>query len=49
MGLFSKKIGPVFCKETSDTSIFINKMQMLLERTDGEVKKKIEKQISMAR
>lgn len=48
MGLFSKKIGPVFCKETSDTSIFINKMQMLLEKTDGEVKKKIEKQINMA-
>ncbi|MBD5480604.1 MAG: hypothetical protein HDR14_15210 [Lachnospiraceae bacterium] len=49
MGLFSKKIGPVFCKETSDTGIFISKMQMLLERTDGEIKKKIEKQINMAR
>ena len=49
MGLFSKKIGPVFCKETSDTGIFISKMQMLLERTDGEIKKKIEKQINVAR
>ena len=49
MGLFSKKIGPVFCKETSDTGIFISKMQMLMERTDGEIRKKIEKQINMAR
>ncbi|MEZ3426567.1 MAG: NERD domain-containing protein [Lachnospiraceae bacterium] len=49
MGLFSKKIGPVFCKETSDSSIFISKMQMLLEKTDGEIRKKIEKQINMAR
>lgn len=49
MGLFSKRIGPVFCKETSDSGIFISKMQMLLERTDGEIRKKIEKQINMAR
>ncbi len=32
MGLFSKKIGPVFCKETSDSSIFISKMQALLRK-----------------
>ena len=49
MGLFSKKIGPVFLKESSDTQIFISKMQELQEKATGELKIKIEKQISLAK
>lgn len=49
MGLFSKKIGPVFLKETSDTAEFIRKMQELREKAAGNMKKAVEKQISLAK
>lgn len=49
MGIFTRKIGPVFLKEESDAGVFVEKMQALLSRADGEVKQKIEKQISLAK
>lgn len=49
MGLFMKKIGPVFLKETSDTVEFIKKMQELKEKAEGNTRKIVEKQISLAR
>lgn len=49
MGLFTKKIGPVFIKETSDAAQFIEKMKMLqLQNEEPEMAKKIEKQIKLA-
>ncbi len=49
MSLFTKKIGPVFLKDTSDTAEFIEKMQKLKERAAGETRKAVEKQISLAK
>lgn len=49
MGLFTKKIGPVFLKETSDTTEFIEKLQKLLPEAEANIKKAIEKQISIAK
>lgn len=49
MGLFTKKIGPVFLKEESDTQAYIAKMQMLSAGADESLKSKIEKQINLAR
>lgn len=49
MGLFSKKIGPVFLKETSDTEVFIAKMEELQKKADNQTAKKIEKQINLAK
>lgn len=49
MGLFTKKIGPVFLKETSDTTEFIEKLKKLLPESEGNTKKAIEKQISIAK
>lgn len=49
MGLFSKKIGTVFLKEDSDAASFIEKMQELLKKADGETAKKIETQINIAK
>lgn len=49
MGLFSKKIGPVFLKEDSDAKAYIAKMQALAERADESLKGKIEKQINLAK
>lgn len=48
MGFFSKKIGPVFLKETSDASEFIDKMQELQKKATSDVVKEIEKQIKLA-
>lgn len=49
MGLFTKKIGPVFIKETSDTVQFIEKMKTLqLQNEEPEMEKKIERQIKLA-
>lgn len=48
MGLFQKKIGPVFLKECSDTADFIEKMSTLAEKSDGELKEKIEREIKLA-
>ena len=48
MGLFQKKIGCVFLKETSDAETYIEKMKSLLVVADETSKKKIEKQIKLA-
>lgn len=48
MNLFSKKIGVVFLKETSDATEFIEKMTELLENSTGNTKTEIEKQIRLA-
>ncbi|MCI8509566.1 MAG: hypothetical protein HFJ06_13580 [Lachnospiraceae bacterium] len=48
MGLFTKKIGTVFLKETSDTGIFIEKLQVLMESAPEGIKKEIETQIKFA-
>lgn len=49
MGLFQKKIGPVFLKEESDATGFIEKMKMLENQvSDSELKAEIEKQIKLA-
>lgn len=48
MGLFQKKIGPVFIKEDSDAQNFVEKMAKLSERATGSLKKEIEKQIKLA-
>lgn len=47
MGLFSG-CGPVFLKENSEASVFMEKMQILLERAEGECKKEIDKQLKIA-
>ena len=48
MGLFKKKIGPVFLKEDSESTLFIEKMNALLEKATGDLKKEIEKNIKLA-
>lgn len=48
MGLFTKKIGTVFLKETSDAAEYIQKLELLKEQAAGEIKKEIEKQINQA-
>ena len=48
MGLFSKKIGPVFLKEESDATEYIEKMTELSKKAKGDLKEEIEKQISIA-
>lgn len=47
MGLFAG-CGPVFLKEASDASVFIEKMKQLSAQATGECKKEIEKQIKIA-
>lgn len=42
MGLFTKKIGTVFLKETSDVKEFIEKMEALKENASDEIRKKID-------
>lgn len=49
MGLFTKRIGPVFLKQSSSAQVFITRMQELQQRATGEVKQKIEKQINLAK
>lgn len=49
MGIFSKKIGPVFIKETSDAVEFIEKLKVLQgQNKEEELAKKIERQIKLA-
>lgn len=48
MGLFQKKIGPVFLKEQSDASEFIAKMTVLAKNASPEIKSEIDKQIKLA-
>lgn len=49
MGLFTKRIGTVFLKETSDVKEYIEKMESLKEYASDEIRKKIEKQINYAK
>ena len=49
MGLFSKKIGPVFMKEDSDAEKFIADMTALSEKASGRLKKEIDEQIRYAK
>lgn len=48
MGLFTKKIGPVFLKENSDAKAYIEKLKLLNEKAQGPLKQEIEKQIAYA-
>lgn len=48
MGLFTKKIGPVFLKENSDAEAYIEKLKELSEKAQGSLKQEIEKQIAYA-
>jgi hypothetical protein len=48
MGFFDREIGPVFMKESSQGSEFIEKMQALSEKAEGNLKKEIETQINLA-
>lgn len=47
MGLFTKKIGPVFLKDTSDADNYIEKLQALAQKATGNNAKVIEKQINL--
>ncbi|MCQ2554218.1 MAG: NERD domain-containing protein [Clostridia bacterium] len=48
MGLFTKKIGPLFIKEDSDATLFVERMSGVLTAATGELKDEIEKQIKLA-
>lgn len=48
MSIFQKRIGPVFLKEASDTSEFIEKMQALQTQVEGAARQEIAKQIKLA-
>lgn len=49
MGLFTKKIGPVFLKDSSASTEFIAKMEQLQKQATGELAIKIEQQINIAK
>lgn len=47
MELFQKKIGPVFLKEDSDATVFIDKMQQLESKaTSSELKHEIQNRLN---
>lgn len=46
MGLFSKRMGPVFLKETNEADTYIEKLQDLIRKASGNAAKEIEKQIN---
>jgi len=48
MGIFKKKIGPVFLKENSDAEAYVEKLKVLGEKAQGPLKQEIEKQIAYA-
>ena len=48
MGIFTKTIGPVFLKETSDMDAYIAKLQDLLPKAEGDNISLIQKQINIA-
>lgn len=48
MELFRKKIGPVFLKEDSDADAYVEKLNSLVEKAQGELKQKIEAEIKLA-
>ena len=47
MGLFQKRIGPIFLKEESDSREILEKLQKLSARAKDDVKEEIEKQIKL--
>lgn len=49
MGLFTKKIGPVFFKESTSTEAYINALEELKARAAEPIKKEIEDKISWAK
>lgn len=49
MGLFTKKMGPVFLKETSENLSFIEKLQELKECAIGNLAVKLDQQINIAK
>lgn len=48
MGLFKKQIGVVFLKEESDAQNFIDKMDELYQKAQGELKREIKQQRDLA-
>lgn len=48
MGLFQKKIGCVFLKETSDAEAYIERLEALARSADEASRKKIQRQIKLA-
>ena len=48
MGLFTKKFGPVFLKESSDAEAYIEKLKVLSDKAQGSLKQEIERQIAYA-
>lgn len=48
MALFTKKIGTIFIKEHNDVEMFLQKMELLKERAEGNLKQEIEKEIKVA-
>lgn len=49
MSLLSKKIGPLFLKESSDAEKFIAKLQELRINANADLQKEIDKQINLAK
>ncbi len=47
MGLFDRLDKPVFLKETSDSSEYINKLQILQEKASGKLKEQIDREIKL--
>lgn len=48
MGLFRKKLGPVFLKSNNQAEVYIQKLKELQEKCSDELKEEIEKQIAVA-
>lgn len=48
MGLFTRKIGPVFLKSSNQAREYVDKLRGLKEQCSGELKEEIEKQITIA-
>lgn len=48
MGIFTKSIGPVFLKDTSDIDTYISKLQNLLTKVEGETTSLIKEQLNLA-
>lgn len=49
MGIFDKKIGPVFLKETSDATAYIEKMEILKTKANCELEGSIDQDIMLAK
>lgn len=48
MGIFTKAVGTVFLKDNSSAEEYISKLEVLRDKAEGELKDKIEKQITVA-